>query len=296
MNTSNIIHICIKSEKEVMHRDEDDYRCGISKMALAAYRTQTIIYAYALMSTHIHIVLETRNCSKFISCFRNGYTKWFNSKYKRDGRLGEKSFHTEYLGTFNRTLSAINYVLRNPVHHLVTDTALGYEFCSARYVFVGQVCPGEATSRYRMSRYYSHNIALPKSMTLNEKGMISPLSFLDIKAVERIYATPKNFLFHINRPSYADLEKSAGTNGEKVLSICDIEPTMSLEEIQNNERKRSVQGLTTDIDVCRIIDKEILSVRTYAQLTQQEKKMLADRLFRKFKYLSKKQIARCVGL
>lgn len=133
-------------------------------------------------------------------------------------------------------------------------------------------------------------------MTLNEKGMISPLSFLDVKAVERIYATPKNFLFHINRPSYADLEKSAGTNGEKVLSICDIEPTMSLDEIQNNERKRSVQGLTTDIDVCRIIDKEILSVRTYAQLTQLEKKMLADRLFHKFKYLSKKQIARCVGL
>lgn len=295
MNTSEIIHVCIKSEDEVMHRDEEDYRCGISKMALAAYRTQTIIYAYALMSTHIHIVVETRNCSKFVSCFRNGYTKWFNFKYKREGRLGEKSFHTEYLGTFNRTLRAINYVLRNPVHHLVTDTAFGYEFCSARYVFEGQICPGETTSRYRLSKYYSHNKALPKSMTLNEKGMISPQSFLDVKAVERIYATPKNFLFHINRPSYADLEKSA-ENGEKILSICDIEPMISLEEIQNNERKRSVQGLTTDMDICRIIDKEILQGRTYAQLSPQEKKEVAWRVSRKIYGFTNKQIARCLGM
>jgi hypothetical protein len=102
-------------------------------------------------------------------------------------------------------------------------------------------------------------------------------------------------LFHINRPSFADLEKSAG-NGEKVLSICDIEPAISLEEIQNNERKRSVQGLTTDMDICRIIDKEILQDRTYAQLSSQEKKEVAWRVSRKIHGFTNKQIARCLGM
>lgn len=292
MNTSNLIHICIKSETEVMHREEDDYRCGISKMALVASRTGTIIYAYAFMSTHIHIVAETRNVSRFVSNFKNAYTRWFNHKYCRVGRLGEKRCHIEYLDNPNRALRAINYVLRNPVHHLVCDTALGYEFCSARYVFQGTICRGDATVSRRTSRYYPSRHPLPGNMYLNEQGMISPECFLDRATVERIYISPRKFLFHINRPSFRDLAE----DGERPLSIGDIEPGANLEEIRKNEMERSVKGNTTDIDVCRIIDKEILTDRTYAQLSIQERTDVARQLARRPDILSQKQIFRCLGL
>lgn len=292
MNTSNLIHICIKSETEVMHREEDDYRCGISKMALVASRTGTIIYAYAFMSTHIHIVAETRNVSRFVSNFKNAYTRWFNHKYCRVGRLGEKRCHIEYLDNLNRALRAINYVLRNPVHHLVCDTALGYEFCSARYVFQGTICRGDATVSRRTSRYYPSRHPLPGNMYLNEQGMISPECFLDRATVERIYISPRKFLFHINRPSFRDLAE----DGERPLSIGDIEPGANLEEIRKNEMERSVKGNTTDIDVCRIIDKEILTDRTYAQLSIQERTDVARQLARRPDILSPKQIFRCLGL
>ena len=97
-------------------------------------------------------------------------------------------------------------------------------------------------------------------MYLNEQGMISPECFLDTAAVERIYISPKKFLFHINSSSFRDLVE----DGEKPLSIGDIEPGANLEELRKNEMERSVKGNTTDIDVCRIIDKEILTDRTYA--------------------------------
>ncbi len=292
MNTSNLIHICIKSEVEVMHREEDDYRCGISKMALAASRTGTIIYAFAFMSTHIHIVAETRDVSRFVSNFKNAYTRWFNHKYCRTGSLGEKSCHIEYLDNLNRALRAINYVLRNPVHHLVCDTALGYEFCSARYVFQDTICRGDSAVSRRTSRYYPSRRPLPKNMYLNEQGMISPECFLDTAAVERIYISPKKFLFHINSSSFRDLVE----DGEKPLSIGDVEPGVNLEELRKNEMERSVKGNTTDIDVCRIIDKEILTDRTYAQLSLPERKDIARRLARRPDILSQKQICRCLGL
>ena len=294
MKKYDLLHICIKSENELMHREEEDYRSGISKMALAAHRTGTHIFAFAFMSTHVHMVVQSPDISRFVSNFRNSYTKWFNYKYGRTGRLGERYFHTEPLDSLYRILHAVNYVLRNPVHHYVADTAIGYEFCSARYIFTEDLNTDEPRSNRRCSRFYPENVPLPKALWLNEKGMISPKSFLEIPAVERLYITVKNYMFYINRPSYADLDTPK--NGEKPLTISQIEPTYDLEELQKNERRRSVKEATKDIEICRIVDKEMLSGRSYAQLTDQEKRRVASLVSRRLPYCSLKQIYRCLAI
>jgi hypothetical protein len=294
MKTYNLVHICIKSEDELMHRDEEDYRCGISKMAYAALRTESHIYAYAFMSTHVHVVVQSSDCPKFISLYRSAYTRWFNHKYCRAGRLGERYYHTEYLETPYRILYAVNYVLRNPVHHLVSDSALGYEFCSARYVFAGDFRSGDLPCKRRTTPFLSTKITLPESFSLNEKGMISPESFLEIKAVENLYGTVKSFMYYINRPSFKDLGNPQDT-GENPLTIDMIEPSFNIEELRENEQKRSVKGYAKDIDVCRIIDKECLQGKSYTRISGQEKTMIANILLRRFKgYISIKQINRCL--
>ena len=294
MEKYDLLHICIKSEDELMHREEEDYRSGISKMALAAYRTGTRIFAYAFMSTHIHIIVQSPDVSRFISNFRNSYTKWFNCKYRRTGRLGERYFYTVSLDSLYRIIHAVNYVLRNPVHHLVTDTAIGYEFCSARYVFASDFCLNEGRFKRVRSALYSKNVNLPDSFWLNEQGMISPKSFLEIPFVERLYMTVKNYMYNINRPSYADLDKP--NDGDKPLNISHIESDYNIEDLQQNERKRSVKEFIADIDICRIIDKELLKGRTYAQLSDQEKKRIAGLVSRRLPRCPLKQIYRCLAI
>lgn len=294
MGKYNLVHICIKSESELMHRDEEDYRSGISKMALAAYRTGTHIFAFAFMSNHIHIVAQSPDISRFVSNYRNAYTKWFNVKYKRLGRLGERYFHTEPLDSLYRILHAVNYVLRNPVHHLVADTAIGYEFCSARYIFASDFCVDESKSGNTRTAFCSKNSSLPEAFWLNDKGMISPKSFLEILAVERLYMTAKNYLFYINRPSYADLDKPDGD--EKPLNIGEIEPTFDVAELKQNERRRSVKEYVKDIEICRIIDREMLTGRTYAQLSDDERRRIAYLLSRRLPRYPLKQIHRCLAI
>jgi REP element-mobilizing transposase RayT len=289
-----LLHICIKSENELMHRDEEDYRSGITKMALAAYRTGTHIFAYAFMSTHVHVIVQSPDISKFVSNYRNAYTRWFNFKYSRKGRLGERYFHTVQLNSLYRILHAVNYVLRNPVHHLVTDTAIGYEFCSARYVFPSDFCLNEKRSGKTRSAFYSKNVSLPDSFWLNDKGMISPESFLEIPAVERLYMTAKNYIFCINRPSYADIDKPNAK--EKPLDISQIEPSYDIEELQRNERRRSVKEYTNDMEVCRIVDKELLKGSTYTQLSDEEKKRIAGLVSRRLPRCPLKQICRCLAI
>ena len=294
MEKYDLLHICIKSENELTHREEEDYRSGITKMALAAYRTGTHIFAYAFMSNHVHMIVQSPDISRFVSNYRNAYTRWFNFKYCRKGRLGERYFHTVPLDSIYRILHAVNYVLRNPVHHLVTDTAIGYEFCSARYVFASDFCLNEIGSRKVRSDFYSKNAPLPDSLYLNDKGMISPKSFLEIPAVEKLYMTAKNYLFYLNRPSYADMDKPDAN--EEPLDICQIEPSYNIEELQRNERRRSVKEHTDDMDICRIIDKELLRGRTYAQLSDEEKERIACQVSRRLPLCPLKQIYRCLAI
>lgn len=282
-----------------MFRDDDDYRCGISKMAMAAIKTGTRIYAYAFMSNHIHIVALTEEKSRFISVFRNSYTKRFNHKHMRSGKLGEKGYYVDHLDTHNRTLSAVNYVLRNPVHHLVSDTALGYDYCSARYLFIGDICQAADTLPQK-SIFIPRRTANPRHFRSDQSGMISPPSFLDIAAVERLYMTPKNFLFHINHPSYRDLESVNGCEdkGQDWTTIADVEPYENIDELQKNERQRSTKGSLTDLQLCATIDKRIDNVfkKTYAQLTAGEKRQIASELLKLPVRPAKEQIIRCLGL
>ena len=296
MKTYNLVHICIKSEVGLMHREEEDYRCGISKMALAAFRTESHIYAYAFMSTHVHIIVQSSDCSKFILLYRSAYTRWFNHKYGRTGRLGERYYHTVPLETPYRILHAVNYVLRNPVHHLVCDSALGYEFSSARYVFAQDFSARELPGSRRTTPFMSRKITLPSSFQLNDKGMISPESFLEIKAVENLYGTVKSFMYYINRSSFRDLDKPSSEN-EKPVTIDVIEPSFNIEELQDNERKRSVKDYVKDIEICRIIDKECLKDLTYARITDRDKVRITNFLLRRFNgFISLKQIQRCLAV
>ena len=296
--TTSLFHLCVKSNGEVMFRDDDDYRCGISKMAMAAIKTKTRIYAYAFMSTHMHIVALTDDTSRFMSVFRNSYTKRFNHKYMRSGKLGDKGYYAEPLDTLNRTLSAVNYVLRNPVHHSVSDTALGYEYCSARYLFEGDVAHPENTLP-KKSKYIPRHTPNHKQLRSNPSGMISPSSFLDISAVEQIYMTPKNFLFYINRPSYRDLEKvSMQENEQRRITIADIEPYENIDELQKNERQRSTKGSLTDQQLCSIIDLKAQNnfKKAYTQLSAAEKRQIATDLLKLPIRPTKEQIIRCLVL
>ena len=287
-----IVHICIKSDAELLHRVEDDYRCAITKMSMAAFGAGADIYAYSFMSNHIHIVWCFPDAGRFVSRYRNAYCKWFNHKYRRSGRLGERCFFIDTLDTLDRKLRAVNYVLRNPVHHFVSDTPFSYAYCSARYVFSSELCMMPVTSGRRTGAYVPSCKSLPAGYVLDPQGMVLPSCFLNVDAVENLYLSPKNYLYMINRPAYSDVSKS--TDGQRLLQLGDLERGEDIEALYQNERRRSVSGMSTDMEVCKMIEDLLPSGVTYCQLQGPEK----DELIRKIlavRYVPKLQLRRCFG-
>ena len=92
-------HLCLSAGDEVMFRDLEDYHRGFNCFALALYKTDSTGLVESIMSTHVHQLVQTHDPDAFMFCFRNPYSKYFNRKYGRSGRLGEgKHFSMQVVG------------------------------------------------------------------------------------------------------------------------------------------------------------------------------------------------------
>ena len=96
----NLYHLCVASHNEVLFRDESDFIAFTNLMALAVFKTNEELLADALMSTHSHLAVMSHDPAPFIARLRHSYGRYFNYKYKREGRLGPKGFfQTGIIGT-----------------------------------------------------------------------------------------------------------------------------------------------------------------------------------------------------
>ena len=91
-------HLCLSGGDEVLFRDQEDYNRGFNCFALALYKTGSTGLVESFMSTHSHMMAETEDPYGLMYSMRMPYSKYFNYKYGRQGRLGEKHhFHIHKL-------------------------------------------------------------------------------------------------------------------------------------------------------------------------------------------------------
>ena len=128
-------HLCLSAGEEILFRNLEDYHRGFNCFALALHKTDSTGLVEAFMSTHVHIMIQTVNPKNFMYAFRQPYSKYFNYKYHRQGKLGEMTHFTMEVVGYNHMLAAASYALRNPVHHGVSPTPYAYHHSSANAIF-----------------------------------------------------------------------------------------------------------------------------------------------------------------
>ncbi len=76
------------------------------------------ILAYCLMPNHFHFLLEQKienGISSFIGNFTNSYTKYFNTKNKREGPLFKGIFEATWIENDEQLIHVSRYIHLNPV-------------------------------------------------------------------------------------------------------------------------------------------------------------------------------------
>ena len=94
------------------------------------------IYAYCLMSNHVHLLIHHPDTVSLESIFRHintTYATWFNLKYKRTGFVQDGRYFSEPVEDSRYLLTVVKYIHYNPTKAgLEHSPGMGYPWSSYR--------------------------------------------------------------------------------------------------------------------------------------------------------------------
>ena len=298
-------HLCLSAGNHgLLCRREEDYVRMVNCICIAALRTETIVLAFAVMANHIHLCVRSYDQEKYMKTLRYMYTRYFNSKYHRRGRLGERSYFVLELEGLHHILTAIAYVLRNPLHHGISATPFGYAYTSANAIFrkaLGKTLP-LALERKNMYRYLPEPCGeIPSGYRMDVKGMLFPDDIIDVSEVEHLFATPRSFLYYMNRLSGKQWEEEQRKDSSETIPVTldDIEKGVNVQTIQEMlvaEHGKADYNAVSDITTCQMIDDYISEhcpgCRSVYDLPTESVQSIMRHLHIKYS-LPKSQLLRC---
>ncbi len=98
ISESNIYHVVIRgADRQQMFEEKNDYDKYLDILSYYKKECQFEIYAYCLMSNHVHLLIHTSN-TPLATVFRRintRYAVWFNMKYDRTGFLQQGRYYSE---------------------------------------------------------------------------------------------------------------------------------------------------------------------------------------------------------
>ena len=297
-------HLCLSAGEEVLFRDLEDYNRGFNCFAIALYKTVSSGLVESFMSTHSHQLVQTEAPTDLMYFFRMSYSMYFNRKYHRSGKLGEKNHFTMEVVGYHHILAASSYVLRNALHHGISPIPYAYPHCSANAIFMKEMgkspCQRLIDPRH-YRRFIGKNAEYPASYKMNESGVFLRESVLDIPQVENLFVTPRAFNWYMSRKSSEEWEAEQGKdkNGKAPINIATIESgviTESTEKMLIYENGKTDYRRPSDIDICTEIDRNTLpkyGKTSVYMLTRQEKQQIAEHLYRNL-HIGERQIRRCL--
>lgn len=140
----DIYHIVVKGvNNQLLFEESNDYLKYLEILELQKEKCRFTLFAYCLMSNHVHLLLRT-NQTPLDSIFRKintTYATWFNMKYSRTGPLQDGRYYSEPVNSPEQLLMALRYIHKNPLKaHLEESIGSKYSW-NSYYAYTKQNNP-----------------------------------------------------------------------------------------------------------------------------------------------------------
>ncbi len=114
----DVYHVVVKGiSSQLLFEEIKDFRKYLEILELNKMRCNFDLFAYCLMSNHVHLLIHT-NAIPLESIFRRintSYANWFNMKYSRSGSLQDGRYYSQPINSLDYLLSAMRYIHKNPL-------------------------------------------------------------------------------------------------------------------------------------------------------------------------------------
>lgn len=117
-----------------LFRDKQDYGRFLNCLVYALERSGCVLWAFALMSNHYHLVIRG-NSAQLTSCMRRlnlMYSRYHNKRYRLDGHTFDGPYQAFRQGTPLLMLHTMAYVFFNPVKAGLCQTPEEYAWSCCR--------------------------------------------------------------------------------------------------------------------------------------------------------------------
>lgn len=224
LNNSKIYHIILKgiNGQEIFFEDSDRYKF-LELLNKTKEKYSYEIYAYALMSNHIHLILFDKEdkLSQIMHRICMIYAMYFNNKYERTGHLFQNRYKNKCVNTERYLLNLQRYIHKNPQKDGICKME-NYKWSSYReYITTSKIAETEfilsifsSNKNEAIDRFISYNKIDDIDYEIEELEIKGSLT--DEEAIERI----RNKLKIENLISIANLSKKI--RNERIKEISNI--------------------------------------------------------------------------
>lgn len=309
------VHFCLASHDEVLFRSEDDYNYAFNCLALASLQTESRLLGESFMSDHYHACIQTDSLYELIKQTRYAYTRRFNAKYHRLGRLGEMGAFSLELDGIRHITTALSYVFRQGLHHGFCTTAYEYQHSSINCIFrkeLGKEKDYALISSWLRYKYLPDGVKLPDGYRMSSSGLILREDIVDSKYVEELFITPKAFQYYMTRMSdnsWIREQKEEDPNRKPItLGLIEKATKLNQEELIRNEFGKVNRSMMTDTKLCQLIDQKIVpeyKADSIYEISVNKRKEIADNLLKRYnlrfsngehEFVTDQQLVRCLAL
>lgn len=266
-------HVCSEGlEKRMIFRNRREFIMGINYVALCHLKCNVRILCFCLMGNHFHFILSGsyQECWKFGNEYKRMCGMMMKRTQESDAGMKDVELQVKEITNMSYLEYAIAYVLRNPVVAGFRIMPHQYEWSSGdmyfRSSYIASGRRADSFSIKELSRLLNSNIKIPGHYIIDESGIISPLNYIDYKAVEDIFKHPSRLL--------GLLSAKKETEFEIFMGVAD-NYTPDIEELKDSVRE--------------LIRVEF-GVKAVSQLSMEQRVLLCGLMRRNFR-ASRKQIA-----
>ena len=125
------------NQKQVIFRDEEDYRAYLKIITRYKKRYEFKIYGWCLMTNHTHMVIESNNLSKIMHGINLSYAQYFKYKYKTIGHFWQDRYKSFVIQKDEYLINCISYIEYNPLRAKIVLRPEDYDWCSYRARILG---------------------------------------------------------------------------------------------------------------------------------------------------------------
>ncbi|MBP2242370.1 REP element-mobilizing transposase RayT [Cytobacillus eiseniae] len=170
---SGIYHIMWRgaNRQEIFHDDEDRIRY-IDILERVKKKSQLKVYAWCLMSNHVHLLLkeEDEELSTAMKRVAVSYVRYYNWKYRTTGHLYQDRFKSENVETEQYLRTVVRYIHQNPVKARIVQSVEQWRWSSCQ-AYYEQQSSTNFLDKEMILKMYSTNmaVAIEKFRDFNEQ-------------------------------------------------------------------------------------------------------------------------------